>query len=243
MATVQTIAHTQSRAFRTAPMIAAYLGIVALFLPWVQKAAVLTFHYYWGYLFLCSFLFCFVLVPVCMLLGRKIGLIDSPDSLRKHHESPTPLTGGLAIYCAFIACILINFQFSVQMKAILVSSTAIFFIGLLDDRFSLPAWVRLLTQIGAAVLLIAFDIRISFVPDWLGGVYTEAVITLIWLIGITNSMNFIDGMDGLAAGTSMIYSIFFAIIALISHQYYLMFLAVALTGSSQAGQERAYCPW
>ncbi|MBN1127984.1 MAG: undecaprenyl/decaprenyl-phosphate alpha-N-acetylglucosaminyl 1-phosphate transferase, partial [Chitinispirillaceae bacterium] len=65
-------------------------------------------------------------------------------------------------------------------------------------------------------------------------VYVETIITLIWLIGITNSMNFIDGMDGIAAGTSMIYSSFFAIIALISSQYYLMFLAVALTGASLA---------
>jgi UDP-GlcNAc:undecaprenyl-phosphate GlcNAc-1-phosphate transferase len=210
----------------------AFAGIVILLLPRIHQAVVPTSNYYWVYLFGWSFLLCYVLVPPAVFLGKKVGLIDAPDAERKHHEEPTPLTGGIAIYTAFVICILINFQFSVQMKAILVGSSIIFFVGLLDDRFSLPAWVRLVAQIGAALLLIAFEVRISFIPDFLGGVYTETIITLIWLIGITNSMNFIDGMDGLAAGTSMIYSIFFAIIALISHQYYLMFLAVALTGSS-----------
>jgi UDP-GlcNAc:undecaprenyl-phosphate GlcNAc-1-phosphate transferase len=207
-------------------------GIVLLLVPPVRQIAVPAINYYWFYLFVMSFLLCFVLVPPAAFFGKKAGLIDAPDTERKHHLEPTPLTGGVAIYAAFAICILINFQFSVQMKAILVGSSLIFFVGLLDDRFSLPAWVRLVAQFGAALLLIAFEVRVSFIPDYLGGVFTETVITLIWLIGITNSMNFIDGMDGLAGGTSMIYSIFFAVIALVSHQYYLMFLAVALTGSS-----------
>jgi UDP-GlcNAc:undecaprenyl-phosphate GlcNAc-1-phosphate transferase len=212
--------------------ILAYAGIVILLFPPIHQMAAHTASLYWVYLLGWSFLLCYAIVPPAVLLGKKAGLIDAPDEERKHHKEPTPLTGGVAIYTAFVICIFINFQFSVQMKAILVGSSVIFFVGLLDDRFSLPTWVRLVAQIGAALLLIAFEVRISFIPDYLGGVYTETIITLIWFIGITNSMNFIDGMDGLAAGTSMIYSIFFAIIALISRQYYLMSLAVALTGAS-----------
>jgi UDP-GlcNAc:undecaprenyl-phosphate GlcNAc-1-phosphate transferase len=212
--------------------LAVYAVLVALLLPIVQRAAGHTISLYWLYLLACSFLICFSIVPLAVLFGKKTGIMDAPDSDRKHHVNPTPLTGGLAIYCAFVICIMINFQFSLQMKAILVASSLVFFVGLLDDRFSLPAWVRLVAQFGAAALLIAFDVRISFIPVYLGGVYVETIITVLWLIGITNSMNFIDGMDGLAAGTSMIYSVFFAIIALLSHQHYLMFLAVALTGSS-----------
>jgi UDP-GlcNAc:undecaprenyl-phosphate/decaprenyl-phosphate GlcNAc-1-phosphate transferase len=218
--------------FFTPAKLLAYACIVTLLLPWVQTAAERSIALYWTYLFCCSFLFSFVVVPAAVFFGKKFSLTDAPDSERKYHAHTTPLTGGLAIYFAFVICIMINFQFSLQMKAILVGSTIIFFVGLLDDRFSLPAWVRLVAQIVAASLLIAFDVRISFIPDYLGGVYVETIITMIWLIGITNSMNFIDGMDGLAAGTSMIYSIFFAIIALVSHQFYLMFLSVALTGSS-----------
>ena len=212
--------------------IAAYIGIIVLVLPWVKDRIMSSNQLSTLYLFACGFLFCYVLIPFAVRAGRKFDLIDEPDSDRKHHAQATPLTGGLAIYAAFALCILINFQFSVQMKAILVGSSIIFFVGLLDDRFSLPAWVRLVAQLAAALLLVFFEVRVSFVPDWLGGVYVETIITLLWLIGITNSMNFIDGMDGIAAGTSIIYSIFFFIIALISHQFYLMFLAIALTGSS-----------
>jgi UDP-GlcNAc:undecaprenyl-phosphate GlcNAc-1-phosphate transferase len=212
--------------------LAACAGIAVLLLPWIRHWMMSSNQRSGLYLFLCGFLFCYVLIPLAVRAGRRFGFIDDPDTERKHHARPTPLTGGLAIYAAFSLCILINFQFSLQMKAILAASSIIFFVGLLDDRFSLPAWARLVAQIAAAALLMAFDVRVSFVPDFLGGVYLEALITLVWLIGITNSMNFIDGMDGAAAGTSMIYSIFFSVIALISHQFYLMFLAIALTGSS-----------
>ncbi|MBN1131161.1 MAG: hypothetical protein JXA71_19380, partial [Chitinispirillaceae bacterium] len=132
--------------------LAAYAFLIVLLLPVVQRAVGQAIPLYWLYLLASSFLICFSIVPIAIIFGRKTGLIDAPDSERKHHETPTPLTGGLAIYLAFAICILINFEFSLQMKAILVASSLIFFVGLLDDRFSLPAWVRLLTQVGAAVL-------------------------------------------------------------------------------------------
>jgi UDP-GlcNAc:undecaprenyl-phosphate GlcNAc-1-phosphate transferase len=79
--------------------------------------------------------------------------------------------------------------------------------------------------------VIYFGVRITFIPDFLGGIYVETAITLLWLIGITNSMNFIDGMDGLAAGSCVIYSLFFAIIAIMTRQFYMMYLAIAIGGS------------
>ena len=147
------------------------------------------------------------------------------------HAHATPLTGGLAIYIATMVVLLVNFHFSIELKAIVFSSSLIFFMGMADDKFGLPAAFRLLVQIAASMILIVFGVHISFIPDFLGGIYVESILTMIWIVGITNSMNFIDGMDGIAAGTCIIYATFFAVIAGILRQHYFMFMAIAIAGS------------
>lgn len=184
------------------------------------------------YLILLSFSWAYILVPLLYPLSLKLGLVDKPDEVRKHHTTATPISGGLAIFIAFAITIVFNFHFSVQMKAILVGSSLIFIVGVLDDLFKLSAKIRLAAQIAASFVLIYFGVRVTFIPDSLGGVYTETLLTLIWLIGITNSMNFIDGIDGLAAGSAVIYCIFFAIVSLLSGQHYMMYLVAAVAGSS-----------
>jgi UDP-GlcNAc:undecaprenyl-phosphate/decaprenyl-phosphate GlcNAc-1-phosphate transferase len=186
------------------------------------------------HLLLLSFLLCYILMPLCIILGSRFGFIDAPDEERKKHLNPTPVTGGVAIFFSFVATILLNFHFSVEVKAILISSTLIFIVGLIDDRWGMSANLRLLAQVVASLIIVWFGVRVTFVPDNLGGIFTETIITVVWFIGITNSMNFIDGMDGLAAGSAIIYSIFFTIIAIITKQGYMMFLTVALAGSCAA---------
>ncbi|MDD5675998.1 MAG: MraY family glycosyltransferase [Chitinivibrionales bacterium] len=182
------------------------------------------------YLCLLSCSVSMVIMPVLIWFGNKCGLVDHPDEARKHHKTSVPLTGGMAIFAGFMITIAFNFHFSKEMKGILVASVLIFIVGALDDRFGLSAKIRLMVQFMATLILILADVRITCIPLWLGGYYSDIIITFIWVIGITNSMNFIDGMDGLAAGTSIIYSIFFAIIATVLGQWYMMFLAAALAG-------------
>ncbi len=183
------------------------------------------------FLFPVSFLLSALSMPFFMRLGRKVGLLDHPDQSRKAHRHATPLVGGLSIYFAFMFTLAFNYHFSIQMKAIVVASTLIFLVGLLDDLFELSAWVRLGVQIIAASILVYFGVRVTFVPDYLGGVFTETVITITWLIGITNSLNFIDGIDGLAAGSCVIYCFFFYLVSAATGQGYMMFLVVAIAGS------------
>lgn len=208
-----------------------YATLAILLVPQVRRLAESTKPGYMGYLIILSFLLCYILVPFMLAIGHRFNILDHPDNERKHHENPTPLTGGVAIFVAFALTILLNFHFSTEMKAVLVASTLIFITGFIDDHIGLSAKIRLLVQVIASLILVYFGVRVTFVPPYLGGIYVETAITLIWLIGITNSMNFIDGMDGLASGTSIIYSVFFAIIAFISHQTYMMFLALAIAGS------------
>lgn len=214
--------------------IIAAVVVVCLLLPPVRIALETTPLFKSLQLLLLSFLLCFVIMPVCIAFGKKLGFIDLPDEERKKHITPTPVTGGIAIFVSFVATILLNFHFSVEVKAIIFSSTLIFFIGLIDDRWGVPANLRLLVQLVASLIIVWFGVRVTFVPDWLGGIYVEAIITVLWFIGITNSMNFIDGMDGLAAGSAIIYSFFFAIIAIITKQTYMMLLSIAIAGSCTA---------
>lgn len=192
----------------------------------------LPMHVYAPYLFAVAFLISYLLMPFMILLGYKAGILDRPDDRRKIHSHATPLTGGIAIYIGFIGAMLLGHHYSLEMKHILIAGSLLFFTGAVDDYRNLSALIRIVIQCAATVYLIINGVRITFLPVWLGGVVTESVITIIWVVGITNAMNFIDGMDGLAAGMSAIFSVFFALISYSTKQYYFMYLALALAGSS-----------
>ncbi|MBD3393036.1 MAG: hypothetical protein GF410_13540, partial [Chitinivibrionales bacterium] len=174
--------HTK-RIWQALASVPLYAVLVVLFVPSIRRAAEAHTELYWGYLFLCAFLLSFLVMPYVINLGFKLGAVDRPDADRKHHEKATPVTGGVAIYIGFAVTVLVNFHFSVEMKAILVASTLILAVGVIDDRFGIPARIRLLVQLVASLILIYFGVRVTFVPPWLGGVYTETLITLVWLIG------------------------------------------------------------
>jgi UDP-GlcNAc:undecaprenyl-phosphate/decaprenyl-phosphate GlcNAc-1-phosphate transferase len=212
------------------------LALAVLLLPPVRRYCELLPSIHWAYLLAHGFLIAFLLMPIMIRLAPGLKLIDKPDTKRKRHSRPTPVIGGIAIYLAFAATILLNFHFSAEMKGILIGCSLLFVVGVLDDRFGLPAWLRLLCQVGASLYLVYAGVHVTFVPAaWVGGVagktIIEAIITIAWLVGITNSMNFIDGMDGLASGTSIIYSIFFSVISVLTGQGYMMYLAAAIAGS------------
>jgi UDP-GlcNAc:undecaprenyl-phosphate GlcNAc-1-phosphate transferase len=183
------------------------------------------------YLLFLSFLISYAAMPFLIAMSDRLHLIDHPDEARKQHANPTPLIGGVAIYVAFMVTLFLNFHFSEEIKAIIIGSSAIFFLGLADDIWGLSANIRLLVQIGASLFIILNGVCMSFVPASFGGVFTETVLTVLWLIGITNSMNFIDGMDGVASGSCIIYSAFFAIIAFVTKQDYFLFMSLAIVGS------------
>lgn len=209
----------------------AILVVIGQFIPAVRHSLETTLLLQSLHLVALSFLICYIIMPFCIILGKKFGIMDEPDEERKKNMISTPRTGGIAIYASFVATILLNFHFSVEVKVILFTSTIIFFLGLIDDRWGVPANIRLLVQLAASLVLVWFGIHMTFVPAWLGGIVTETVMTVVWFIGITNAMNFIDGMDGLAAGSSIIYSFFFGLIAIITQQGYLMLLSIAIAGS------------
>ncbi|MGH2524416.1 MAG: glycosyltransferase family 4 protein, partial [Anaerolineales bacterium] len=148
---------------------------------------------------LASGLLAFLATPLTRILARRLGMIDQPG-LRKAHRSPIPLLGGLAIYAALaLAFLMFDAQaWLAEGVGILGGATLLFLTGLWDDRFGMPARVKLGAQIAAAVLLIAFGVQVRLLGVW----WVDWPVTVLWVVGITNAVNLMDNMDGLAAGVS-----------------------------------------
>jgi len=186
--------------------------------------------HHWLYIFVFAWALSNLLTPLAIRFSFILGWLDIPHG-RKAHEHPTPTLGGAAIIGSFGIALLTNFHFSFAMKGIGLASLLIWIVGVLDDRFELPAIIKLLAQILATVILIVFGVQVTFMPNVWWGYLAEYIITAFWIIGITNAVNYLDGLDGLAAGMSSIICIFLAIVAIQTGQSYFGLVALALLGA------------
>jgi UDP-GlcNAc:undecaprenyl-phosphate GlcNAc-1-phosphate transferase len=184
----------------------------------------------WAYLLLLSFGVGFIVTPIICALAPRLGAVDVPAG-RKAHGAPTALLGGVAIYIAFAVTVLRNFAFTDELKGIVLAGTLILMVGLVDDLRELPARWKLVAQLTAVAILIRYGVVITFLPDTLWGTVGEWLLTAFWVVGITNAVNFLDGMDGLAAGSTGINAMFFGLVAWQNSQYDMMFLALPLLGA------------
>ena len=186
----------------------------------------------WLYIFILGFLFTYILIPLTLKLTFFPHLYDTPDEERKIHKKPIPKTGGICIFLSFILTVTRNLQFSKELIAVLIGATIVFIISLIDDIKKLPASLRIAFHFIATLILVWGGIRITFIPKgWPFENLLEIIITFIWIIGITNAINFLDGIDGLASSYVITSSLFFFLISLITNQRYLIFLTSALIGS------------
>ena len=184
----------------------------------------------WLYILILSFAVSFGLTPVMFRLGHRLGLVDQPAE-RKIHWEPTPRIGGVAIYLGFLVAVLANSILLDWMIAILVSGSLLLVVGLLDDKWELPAWVKLSAQVGGAGLVIYSGKVLTLFPSGLPGDVANILLTLLWIVGITNAFNFFDGMDGLATGLAILIACFMGLVAFDTNQPYLGWLALAMIGA------------
>lgn len=164
-----------------------------------------------------SFLTVYFSTPLFKRLAIKFNILDIPNH-RKIHKEPTPLLGGLAVYIGVILGLMFNFANLRFLLGIVIGATLILIIGLIDDIKGLSARLRLIGQSIAALIIISFGTRLSFLPNNLWGNIGEIILTLIWIVGITNALNYLDGVDGLATGTAAISALFFSIISYQTNQ-------------------------
>ncbi len=159
---------------------------------------------------LCSGLLAFALTPPVRVLAFLIGAVDVPTDERRMHTKPTPRIGGLAIFGGFSISSLVFGTYSPALGAVLAGGLMMVVLGILDDVYRLKAWMKLIAQIGAAAVASLFGVVIEHIT--LFGVVIEfgvfsIPITILWIVGLTNAINLLDGLDGLACGVSAIMSI------------------------------------
>jgi UDP-GlcNAc:undecaprenyl-phosphate GlcNAc-1-phosphate transferase len=189
------------------------------------------------YGFIIAMVISYVVTPGVIKLSWKIGAIDVPHDLRRVHKKPVPCLGGLAIFLAFTVAGLITLPIAhPSIQGILAGGTFIVLVGILDDMYCLPAKVKLAGQIIAAGILVFFGVKIEWVTNPFGGMFFlgkwSIPITIFWVVGITNTLNFIDGLDGLAAGISAIAAFTMMLVNLTLGQGNVALLTALLAGSA-----------
>jgi UDP-GlcNAc:undecaprenyl-phosphate/decaprenyl-phosphate GlcNAc-1-phosphate transferase len=208
------------------------------------------------YVFDISFVLALILTPAFKRLSFEWKYIDEPDGERKIHTEPTPLLGGTAIFCAFAANVIFNYvivlplasrvdlpfidmpdvkmyldgAFTVWPKllVILLGGGLMVALGMYDDKYELNPRAKLIAQIIIALFVALAGIRITaFIPNR----FVNDLMTVLWIVTITNAMNFFDNMDGLCAGVGLVCAGLFGFIAGMQHQYFVCLMAMTLAGA------------
>ncbi len=183
----------------------------------------------------------FLMTPIVKTFAYKVGAVDVPKDARRMHKIPIPRLGGLAIFIGFMVSILIlgNIRGNGQMQSILLGSVIIVVLGVVDDIMALPAMLKFVVQIAAAlipalngVVIQAFSNPNIFSDNlyWVLGPLSVP-FTVLWIVAITNAVNLIDGLDGLANGVSAISATTMLVIALLASESEVAVVMAALVGA------------
>jgi len=180
-----------------------------------------------------------ILTPLVRKLAFTVGAIDIPKDNRRMHKKPIATIGGLAIFIGFLISVLLFVDISREMQGILLGAVILVILGVLDDIMDLPAKLKFVVQIVAAGIAVAHGCVIETLSN--PNIFSDAAyinlgwvgipLTMIWIIALTNAVNFIDGLDGLAAGVSAISAGTMLVIALIYSEASVAIVVAALLGA------------
>ena len=185
--------------------------------------------------------------PPVKNFAHKVGAIDVPKDARRMHKKPIPRLGGLAIYGGFLCSILIFGQLDETMLCVLLGAAIIVALGIFDDVLALGAKLKFVVQIVAAAIPVCIgDLQIGLFTNLNPLSDTPFVhlgilavpVTIIWIVGITNAVNLIDGLDGLAVGVSSIAAITMLAVALLTGN-----MPIAITMAALAGACIGFMPY
>lgn len=188
---------------------------------------------------LAALVISFLMSPLVKKFAYRVGAIDVPKDNRRMHKVPIPRLGGLAIFIGFVVSVLLFADITRQMQGILLGSVVIVVLGVVDDITPLPAKFKFLVQIVAALIPVYHGVVIRAVSNpnllsdnayWQMGAFSIP-ITVLWIVAITNSVNLIDGLDGLAIGVSAISATTLLVIALMLSDLQVAIIMAALVGA------------
>lgn len=191
--------------------------------------------------FFVAFLFTLLSMPIAREIAQKIGAIDMPDSARRMHKTPTPRFGGFGLFLGFLVSVLCFCEINRELIGLLCGGVIIVVLGVFDDSRGLSAKFKLCIQIIAALAAIYIgDIKIDIftnpnifsnekflvLSDWL-----SVPLTVLWIVAITNAVNLIDGLDGLAAGVSMIAAVTLVVVSIMVDQPSIALISIIIAGA------------
>lgn len=190
---------------------------------------------YYFTIFFISLFVAYLFTILAKNIASSIGAIDKPSDI-KIHNKPIPRLGGLAIYVAFLISMIFIYYFNSnlyfisknKMIGIFIGGTIVFFTGLIDDIVNIKAFYKLLIQAIAASVLFFYGIRMNLFPN----LWISYIFTFIYVVGSYSAMDMIDGMDGLAAGITVICSTFFLIVFWQYGNEFGILVSLILIGSS-----------
>jgi UDP-GlcNAc:undecaprenyl-phosphate GlcNAc-1-phosphate transferase len=166
--------------------------------------------------------------PMAREAALRFGVVDAPDGRLKNHREPVAYLGGLAVFGAFLLSIGMTFEFDRDLLALLLASTIVATVGLIDDFGALTPKPKVIGQVVAVFVLLKAGImvQVAILPWWL-----RLVITVVWLVGMSNAFNLVDIMDGLASGLAVIAASYLLVVALLNGKWIVAAFTVALIGA------------
>ncbi len=167
----------------------------------------------------CAFLIAFTTTPAVRVLAHKIGAIDIPTDNRRMHKQPVPRLGGLAIYLGFVlTTVIFSQEVTPTLVTVWIGGSVIVLLGMLDDILRLKASIKLVVQIGVAYVAVWQGLtieRVSIAGQTIEFGNWAIPITMLWIVGLTNAINLIDGLDGLSCGVSTISAISLLLVSIV----------------------------
>jgi len=187
-------------------------------------------------IFIIALIVSAALTPLMRRAALRFQVLDHPSNEVKTHSEPVPYLGGMAVWLSFIITLIVlrlttHFPTGTlrSLRGVFIGSVVIIIIGILDDLHirGLHYVIKLIMQVAAACILLLFDIRIKFIHN----IYISIILTVIWVVGITNAFNLIDIMDGLCSSVAFVASFGFLIISLPTTMLYVNFSSLVLMGA------------
>ncbi|MFH1791615.1 MAG: MraY family glycosyltransferase [Candidatus Omnitrophota bacterium] len=173
-----------------------------------------------------GFIVAFGFTPFIRKIAVKLNILDHPEK-KKAHLRPTPLLGGVAIFLAFLVCMVLVVDMTRVLFGIFISVTMLLVLGLVDDKMGMLPQLKLCVQTLAAIVVYKFGLHVTTIEDY----YLSMVFTVFWIVGITNAFNLLDNLNGLSSGIAAIASFFFCVITFVKGDYLAAAFAAGIMGA------------
>lgn len=174
------------------------------------------------------------ITPIVIAISKRLNLVDKPN-FRKVHTKPISVMGGTVILFSFLIGIWIGHPIETEIKPLIIGAIIMYVLGLVDDIYDLKPYIKLAGQIAAALVVAFYGVTIDFISLPMGTTihfgFLSIPITVIWIVAITNAINLIDGLDGLASGVSAIGLITIGFIAILQANIFITMICCVLLGS------------